>query len=552
MKAFRSAALLFASALRNPGAWVGLLFGVFLLGGSGGRMGAQNLRSASHQTEPPSDEIQVNLVARWPCDQSGEASVLQDSTTNGLHGTMSQFFPEPFVEGAFSNALYFSEWSQVRFQTGDPRLNLGNGFTISVWFLGTDAAEGLSVVRWSDVEGNVWQLGVATNGAAHLQFMDPASNAEAVANEDAPVRVLDGRWHHLAGVYDPASATAALYVDGELEAVDFSSNWNPSEAASFLFGCPADVESADDSQMRANAPFLLDEARLYGSVLGPEQILELLNPPDDQGAEDPAANDAQLAQSSAHSQNHLGWANPADSGLSSASASSSSSSGTTNFCPASAMRAAQERYYAAKGSYYSWPARSYGPNGVITTNDVASTNYPPDDFYCYDLANIDYFEVSLVQSLASALSDDAVLNQFVTDTNIEGQAYIHVHSKTGPTTNAPFIYDGDMPAVTGITCTNYFEKLSVLTNYIGQLKSLWVGATVVSNEARSAGPLCVLVNNSGPGSPSAPVACESSKVLCATFYASASWTSPGSAQGIQFWEYTCTIGGDPVLAVSMQ
>jgi hypothetical protein len=109
---------------------------------------------------------------------------------------------------------------------------------------------------------------VKTNGVAQFRFQDPSGSLQTVSGGTNALNIRDGEWHHLVGVYSFTTTNATLYVDGVAEATGTITNWNPSAASTFAFGFLPPPP---------NAPFTLDEARLYNVALSSNDVLQLPN-----------------------------------------------------------------------------------------------------------------------------------------------------------------------------------------------------------------------------------------------------------------------------------
>ncbi len=119
----------------------------------------------------------------------------------------------------------------------------------------------------------------------------------------------------------------------------------------------------------------------------------------------------------------------------------------TSFCIEEAYRAVQARA-AAVGYGFTWPNNGAG----------AAPAYPPDGFYCEDLANDPVpgtVASNLVQRLSAALADVSFLNRFVEERG-------DVLESLRP---------NDFPAVDPINTTNYLAQFHLLTTFIPRLKS---------------------------------------------------------------------------------
>jgi hypothetical protein len=219
----------------------------------------------------------ASIVGWWQFDDASQNNAL-DRSSHNLTGTFSGFdVATPYVSGLFNTAIGFSNGnSSVSFagttNNNNPSssFNLGAAFTVSMWFLGASATDDTILTEWSGASGDFWSLGITVDGFARLQFINGADvkqSVQAVANAAGSINVRDAHWHHIAGVYDAASGTATLYVDGVAQASAIVINWALSPASGFVLGKP--------DRVSANAPFTLDEVRLYNVPISATDISKL-------------------------------------------------------------------------------------------------------------------------------------------------------------------------------------------------------------------------------------------------------------------------------------
>ncbi len=200
----------------------------------------------------------TNLVAWWQMDKTTSTNVA-DRTTNNVTGTLSNFTVFPFVTGLYSNAISFSSNSFANLSTNSGVLTITNHFTISTWYYATNTTKRVDIATWRDTNNNSWIFGVQTNGLPRLLF----NNVQNVQVTNAAYNVNNNTWHHLAGVFAKSNSVAVVYVDGIPLASATITNWSPKKVSTFRLG------------VTNNAVFLLDEARLYKSVISSNGIGQL-------------------------------------------------------------------------------------------------------------------------------------------------------------------------------------------------------------------------------------------------------------------------------------
>ncbi|GIG88573.1 LamG-like jellyroll fold domain-containing protein [Plantactinospora endophytica] len=219
-------------------------------------------------------------VGYWRLDGKGAETSALDGSGHGHHGTVSNSGSTPvgaaWTLGRNADAL--------RFDGTAGHVSTGNGSTVR-----TDATFTVAAwVRLDDADGN-WHTAVSQDGnrgsGFYLQYVpmsrswafamlrsdvDAALADRAVAATPAPV----GVWTHLAGVYDVATATMRLYVDGV-------------PVASTTHGTPwhHDGGTVQIGRARHNgAPVdhwtgAVDEVRVFDRLLVDEEIRELASSP---------------------------------------------------------------------------------------------------------------------------------------------------------------------------------------------------------------------------------------------------------------------------------
>jgi hypothetical protein len=205
----------------------------------------------------------ADLVGWWQMDGPNGVT---DRSPNKIDGTLVHFPAKPYVAGLFSNALAFTADSSVQFPP-NAVLDTRSGLTFSAWFKAPATATNEAILAtWNDTQNVAWSVGVATNGMAAISFYQGNTTVQTVGPTINAAKLYDGAWHQVAATWAPGD-TAKLYVDGELEASGAVKGWTPGNLATFTFG--------QDDPSRPDQPYLMDEVRLYGRALAPNEITQL-------------------------------------------------------------------------------------------------------------------------------------------------------------------------------------------------------------------------------------------------------------------------------------
>lgn len=206
--------------------------------------------------EPPS---QLGLVACWDFDEpSGKVAI--DRAGDDNRGTLRGSPAAARVQGPLgSSALHFTAPGQ---EVSGPDAGLPTGASpgsISLWFRpAPGAANKVLFVYGSPVTGQARGLWLRDAGTLCFFFRNnPPDLYAPIAGGVTP-----GRWHHVAGTYD--GATARLYYDGQLAGqIDTKINTTPSGA--FHIGANIDEHTRDYLG-------LMDDVAVYERALSPEEI----------------------------------------------------------------------------------------------------------------------------------------------------------------------------------------------------------------------------------------------------------------------------------------
>ena len=202
----------------------------------------------------PMDPGTENLSAHWPLDGDYE-----DATGNG-YDVLTGGSPS-FDTGHIGQSVYFDGACYLNCQNSAD-LTLNQGGTVSAWV----RTSGL-FFPWASVVTKglqSWRL-VRNNETGAISFHFNSGSTEYQAN--GSTSILDGQWHHLAGVYD--GNEVRLYVDGHLDAS--ASAPNPVNIRSD----PVYIGSRVDRPTMRNWTGWIDEVRIYNTALSEANILYL-------------------------------------------------------------------------------------------------------------------------------------------------------------------------------------------------------------------------------------------------------------------------------------
>lgn len=163
-----------------------------------------------------------------------------------------------------------------------------------------------------------WGLYLYSNGGVNFFGYGSAGNSDA--SQVSSTNVLDGQWHHLAGVYTRSgqNLTIDTYVDGVLIGSHTTAVGDISANSALLFGRYLGQPMLQGS---------LDDIRVYGRALTSAEVSAL-----SQGCGDPVSSSSSVSSGNSSSNNS---SNSSSNSSSSSSNSSSVSSGTSSMSSSS-------------------------------------------------------------------------------------------------------------------------------------------------------------------------------------------------------------------------
>ena len=161
--------------------------------------------------------VPPNLIAWWMFDE-GTGTFVGDVSGNGHSGVLLGDSPPAWTNGVTSGALNF-DGQQNYVQSQLPFHETINAYTIEAWFAATSAyGENPAIISTlgDDIGFNyLADIVIYTNSFFHGNSIGLNTRWDVLT---APMGLIDGNWHHVAGTWD--GANSSLYVDGQLVATE--------------------------------------------------------------------------------------------------------------------------------------------------------------------------------------------------------------------------------------------------------------------------------------------------------------------------------------------
>jgi hypothetical protein len=155
------------------------------------------------------------VTARRYRFEEGASVKAYDLSDDAGHGSLVG--SPTWSTGKHGGCLQFTGASSQRIDTGYTKAIAATGaLTIALWVKGNSGATGVIVGSGKAVTGgwNRLQLNLQSTDKVRIYAKDDALNLLQYTSTTA---VLDGAWHHVAAVVDPANDRVQLYVDGEYD-----------------------------------------------------------------------------------------------------------------------------------------------------------------------------------------------------------------------------------------------------------------------------------------------------------------------------------------------
>ena len=237
-----------------------------------GRLTEKQYRDAGPAGPP------AGLVAHWKLNDNA-GTTASDSSGGGHHAEL-QFGPAWTTPGAPlgspAASLSFDGINDRLYVAPAAALSPGTSlWTVSAW-VKTTAADGRIVFRRNNPGGTRTYSLAVSGGKAEFE-LNVTGNAFGRARATSTTAVNDGQWHLITGVRT-GPQTAAIYVDGTLEATDsFGSTNTDIDTNFYLF-----IASAGNS---GHLDAAIDDVRIYNRALAANEVAAIAGgtPPSDDG-----------------------------------------------------------------------------------------------------------------------------------------------------------------------------------------------------------------------------------------------------------------------------
>ncbi|WP_433191104.1 LamG domain-containing protein [Actinoallomurus sp. CA-150999] len=166
----------------------------------------------------------------WPAD-GGSGTTVTDSSGRAHDATLNAADAWT-ADGKAGGALDLNDAKKEHAVTTGPVLRTDSGFTVAAWVRLTKAPSGnATALAQNGSRRSAFRLGYrVVDGTGYWSFGISAADTDGATSTDTysvNPAMVDGQWHHLAGVYDPAAKKVRLYVDGDRVAQTFiAAPWN--------------------------------------------------------------------------------------------------------------------------------------------------------------------------------------------------------------------------------------------------------------------------------------------------------------------------------------
>ncbi|MHC4504034.1 MAG: protein kinase domain-containing protein, partial [Planctomycetota bacterium] len=156
------------------------------------------------------DSLRVGLVGHWTFDE-GTGTTARDSSGKGNHGTVMG--GAKWAKGKVGGALEFDGRDDFVLIPNESSFDITRSITVAVWIKIASFTKGWqAIVTKGDTHGS-WRL-QRDDKESSLTWACSALSHHRYGDLRGGVAVDDGRWHHVAGVYD--GTRTYLYVDGKV------------------------------------------------------------------------------------------------------------------------------------------------------------------------------------------------------------------------------------------------------------------------------------------------------------------------------------------------
>lgn len=215
------------------------------------------------------DTAFADLVGWWKFDGNPE-----DSSAYGNHGTLVGD-PQWVVPGLIGDGALRLDGTNDYMAI--PNLSyVGSGYqevSVCAWIRTTNGGD--QVIASFD-RSEYWRLEINGSGGETGQVGWDVMTSTGQLDHGSVARVDDGRWHHIAGVFD--NGVLAIYVDGDLELLAFGGSTFGTGIMRYGFlGVGSEASSFDGSKSPTNYfDGDLDDVRIYNRALTKEEIASVM------------------------------------------------------------------------------------------------------------------------------------------------------------------------------------------------------------------------------------------------------------------------------------
>ncbi|MDO9353066.1 MAG: LamG-like jellyroll fold domain-containing protein, partial [Solirubrobacteraceae bacterium] len=160
------------------------------------------------------------LLGHWPLD-----TVSNDTTPDvSGAGRTGTGVAGAFADGRFGPGLFLSSSARTGFDVEDPTRALEpTSVSVLAWVKRSTTPDGEEIIvakSGDDCESNAYALGSSYSGGISFTVAAPAgSGIDLVSAEFPASAVWDGRWHAVAGVFNAATTSVSITLDGSVRSV---------------------------------------------------------------------------------------------------------------------------------------------------------------------------------------------------------------------------------------------------------------------------------------------------------------------------------------------
>ncbi|MFV0606528.1 MAG: LamG domain-containing protein [Niabella sp.] len=208
--------------------------------------------------------------------------------------------PLPSTDGVNGKGVMGATGQYIKYAQPNDWATTATSFTVALWYKGsaqtknnkgTNGPEYLMTLKavsdyhWSNASMFFFLEGSNTSCAIKLMTVDKnkADHWFEWVGTEAPAGLLDNQWHHIAFVYDAASSTATLYLNGVAHTSKKtwnghgSINFDDTKISEMRIGCGPNNDATGDDWLASSWKGSLDQFRLYGTALTAAEVLQLYN-----------------------------------------------------------------------------------------------------------------------------------------------------------------------------------------------------------------------------------------------------------------------------------